>query len=309
MIITCDKCNTRYNLDDTLISNKPVIKVRCSKCDNRFKVFGNEEPDVDLRPENVVKADWDKTISISNQKGGVAKTSTCMNLGFSLSMLGKKVLLIDFDVQSNLTISLGYPSSTPSFYDILQSGTNDITDYIQATKYRGLSLLPSNSRMALLTKHYMHKPNYEFLLRDLLTTVSGQYDYIIIDTPPALGFCTLNALMASHCVIIPTPCEYLSMHGIHRIEDVIKIVQVRAGRKIDYQILITMHDAQSTAARVILQKITNIFQDKVLQTIIDLDQRMKESQIVHLPVYNYEKQSSSARQYQKLAREIAMLTA
>ncbi|MDH3328776.1 MAG: zinc-ribbon domain-containing protein [Desulfobulbaceae bacterium] len=309
MIITCDNCNTRYDLDDSLISGKPFIKVRCSMCDNRFKVHGKAETDVQLLPENIVKADWDKTIAISNQKGGVAKTSTCMNLGVSLAMMGKKVLLVDFDVQANLTISLGYPTHSASFFDILKSGTEDITEYIQATRYNNLYLLPSNSKMALLTKQYMHKPDYEFLLRDRLASVSGQYDYIIIDTPPALGFCTLNALMASHYIIIPTPCEYLSLHGIHMIEDVIKIVQVRSGRKINYRVLITMHDPQSTAARVIFKKITNIFQNKVLQTVIDLDQRMKESQIVHLPVYHYAKQSSSARQYQQLAREVAILTA
>jgi len=309
MIITCDMCNTRYNLDDTLVKDKPVIKVRCSKCGNRFRVTAEKVPDVDLLPENMVRANWDTTIVVSNQKGGVAKTSTCLNLGACLSTMDKKVLLVDFDVQANLTLSLGYTVQAVSFFDILQDEAGDITQYIQATKYNGLYLLPSNSRMALLTKYYMHTPNFEFLLRDRLSSLSGSYDYIIVDTPPALDFCTLNALLASHCVIIPTPCEYLSMHGIQRIEDIIKIVRAKTGRDIDYRVLITMHEEKSTAERVIFQKISNMFGEKVLQTVIGYDQRMKESQIVHLPVYFYENNSTSARQYQQLAREVALLTA
>lgn len=309
MIITCDNCKTRYNLDDSLIRNKPVISVRCSKCDNKFKVPVEKDQDVELPASSIVSTQWDTTIAVSNQKGGVAKTSTCLNMGVSLSMMGKKVLLVDFDVQANLTISLGHSVQSGSFFDILQEDANAMTDYIQATRYDNLECLPANSRMALLTKHHIHRQNFEFLLREKLATISGRYDYIIIDTPPALDFCTLNALMAAHCVIIPTPCEYLSMHGIHRIEDIIKIIRKKTGRDIDYRILVTMYDPQSTAARVIYQKIQNMFPDKLLNTVIENDQRLKESQIVHLPVYHYENKSISARQYQELAREIAMLTA
>ena len=310
MIITCDKCSTRYNLDDSLIQNKPVVKVRCSKCNNRFEVSPQKkEADLELLPQNVMEPHFDNTISISNQKGGVAKTSTCLNLGVSFSMMDKKVLLIDFDVQANLTISLGFESNTPSFFDILHDNSDDLDGYIIKTKYDNLSLLPSNSRMALLTKHYLHKPNFEFLLRDKLQSITDSYDYIIIDTPPALGFCTLNALMTSNYVIIPTPCEYLSMHGINKIEEIIQIVQRRTGRTIDYRILITMHDARSTSSEVIYQKIKSMFKDKVLNTVIDQDQKIKESQIVQLPVIHYDKDSSSARQYVQLAHEIIDLKA
>jgi chromosome partitioning protein len=302
MIITCGQCRTRYSLDEELTRNRPVVKVRCSKCGNKFEVEPAAAAEAPSVPE------WDRTICISNQKGGVAKTSTCMNLGLSLSMMRKRVLLIDFDVQANLTLSLGYPSDTPSFFDILQSGRS-ASEFIENTGYEGLSLLPSNSRMALLPRYYMHRDNFEFLLRDKLAGLAGQYDYIIIDTPPALDFCTLNALMASHHVIIPTPCEYLSLHGISRIEDIIRIIRERTGREIDYRILVTMHDEQSTASRVIFQKIVKMYRDRVLQTVIENDQRLKESQIVHLPVYKYDRESLSARQYEQLAREIATLIA
>ncbi len=307
MIIICDKCNTRYNLDDSLIKDRDVIKVRCYKCDNRFRVHRKIETDEDVLLRNIVKPQLENTIAVSNQKGGVAKTSTCLNLGVSLSGMDKKVLLIDFDVQANLTISLDHPSDTASFYDILQSGSDDISSYITDTKYPNLSLMPSNSRMALLTKHYMHRPNFEYLLRDRLAPVSDRFDYIIIDTPPALGFSTLNALMASNYIIIPTPCEYLSMHGIHKVEDIIKTVQARSGRHIDYRILITMHDTSSTASQVVYRKITSMFEDKVFNTVIDRDQKMLESQILHLPVMHYDSRSTSAQQYIQLAREIVGL--
>ena len=126
MIITCEKCHTRYNLDDEVIKDKPVIKVRCYKCSNRFTVRPKIETGEDVLLQNIVKTHLDNTIAISNQKGGVAKTSTCLNLGVSLSLTGKSVLLVDFDVQANLTISLDYPSNTTSFFDILHSGADDI---------------------------------------------------------------------------------------------------------------------------------------------------------------------------------------
>jgi len=307
MIITCDKCRTRYNLDVSSIS-KPVFKVRCANCDHRFAVSKKLDIDSDLLRYDATGAGTDrKIVAISNQKGGVAKTSTCLNLGTCLAMLGKKVLLVDFDVQANLTTSLGLPANSLSFFDILHSGTDNISSYIHETRYDNLQLLPSNSRMALLTKHYMYKPNFELLLRDRMQWVADRYDYILIDTPPALGFCTLNALMASDRVIIPTPCEYLSMHGIHKIEDIIRIVQKKTRQNIDYRILITMHDPQSTAGKVIFRKIRAMFGGRVMDTVIELDEKMKESQIFNLPVIRYDETSSSARQYMKLAREFIEL--
>jgi len=303
MIITCEKCHARYDLDVSGI-HKPSFKVRCAKCNHGFKVHKPAEPEAAVLLEDAGRPDHDHlVISISNQKGGVAKTSTCMNLGLSLSELGKKVLLIDFDVQANLTTSLDLSPNLPSFFDVLNSGMENIGRYIHDTSIPGLSILPANNRMALLGKHYMHTPNFEFMLRDSLKWVDNSFDYILIDTPPAIGYCTLNALAASDHVIIPTPCEYLSMHGIHKIEEIIRIVKRRTRNNIDYSILITMHDPRSIASRVIFKKIQDIFKDKVFTTVIELDEKMKESQILHQPVHVYDEESSSARQYMDLAQE------
>ncbi|HBI15130.1 MAG TPA: hypothetical protein DDY20_06395 [Desulfobulbaceae bacterium] len=307
MIIQCDKCKSRYNLDVSGIS-KAVFKVRCAQCNHGFEVRKKLEPDAELfRRENAGAAALHQVIAISNQKGGVAKTSTCLNLGMSLAQLGKKVLLVDFDVQANLTTSLGFSSNSTSFYDILQSGADNPSPHVLATRYPNLSILPANSRMALLTKHYMYRPNFEFLLRDRLQWVIERYDFILLDTPPALGFCTLNALMAANRVLIPTPCEYLSMHGIHKIEDIIKVVQKKTGREIDYRILISMHDPRSTASKVIFRKIRDMFGDKVLNTVIELDEKMRESQIVNLPVLQYDANCPAAREFMQLAREVCSL--
>jgi chromosome partitioning protein len=308
MIIICEKCGARYDLDVSNIK-KPSFKVRCAQCDHGFKVHMQAEPDTDILLHPVDRAKHDHlVVSISNQKGGVAKTSTCINLGLSLSELGKNVLLVDFDVQANLTTSLDLSPNLPSFFDILNSGMENISRYIHETSIPNLSVLPSNSRMALLAKHHMHTPNFEFMLRDSLKFVDDRFDYILIDTPPAIGYCTLNALMASNHVIIPTPCEYLSMHGIHKIEEIIQIVKRRTRSDIDYRILISMFDDRSVASKVIFKRIQDMFKDKVFRTIIELDEKMKESQILHQPVHVYDQKSSSAKQYMDLAEEFLDLT-
>lgn len=308
MIITCEKCNARYDIDVSNIK-KPAFKVRCAQCDHGFKVNTQAEPETDIILQPMDRTKHDRhVISISNQKGGVAKTSTCMNLGLSLSEKGKNVLLIDFDVQANLTTSLNLSPNLHSFFDILNSGVENIGSFIHETSVPKLSVLPSNNRMALLAKHYMHTPNFEFMLRNSLKWVGDQFDYILIDTPPAIGYCTLNALIASDHVIVPTPCEYLSMHGIHKIEEIIQIVKKRTRNNIDYNILITMYDPRSIASKVIFKKIKDTFRDKVFKTVIELDERMRESQILHQPVHVYNQESSSAIQYMELAKEFLELT-
>jgi len=154
-----------------------------------------------------------------------------------------------------------------------------------------------------LAKHHIHTPNFEFMLRDSLKWVDDRFDCILIDTPPAIGYCTLNALMASNHVIVPTPCEYLSMHGIHKIEEIIQVVKRRTRSNIDYNILITMYDPRSVASKVIFKKIQETFRSKIFKTVIELDEKMKESQILHLPVHTYDEESSSAKQYMDLAQE------
>jgi chromosome partitioning protein len=246
--------------------------------------------------------DPEKIISISNQKGGVAKTTTCLNLGISLALLKKRVLLIDFDVQSNLTVSMGY-KNTKSFYDVIQSGQNGLSGIINKTRYPNLWLLPSNSKMVMLDKKYFGIKNFEYLLRNRLNPIKEQYDYILIDTPPSIQFLTLNALTSSNFVIIPSQCEYLSTHGVDQIEKVIDLIKHKTDQDIDYKVLITMYDGENISSKVIYDKLKNKYKEKAFNTLIGLDTKIQESQIVNTPVVYYDKNSISGLQYISLAKE------
>ncbi|MCI5142542.1 MAG: ParA family protein [Candidatus Electrothrix sp. ATG1] len=302
MIITCDNCKTRYRVADEII-NKPALKVRCHKCNNRFTVYKDDPSDDSYLLQDEVAPDDHRIITVSNQKGGVAKTTTCLNLAVALARMGKKVLLVDFDVQANLTILLGFRKSR-SFYELLNREVKGINDIILHTKYPNLSLLPSNSKMALLKKKYLSQHNFEYLLRNKLQGIEKNFDHILIDTPPSIEFFTLNALMAAQLVIVPTTCEYLSMHGVSQISDIIKVLK-GIDHDVEYKVLITMYDAKRTSERVINDKIRRNYGAMLCTTVIEYDDKVQESHIVNLPIQYYDEKSRSAEQYHALAREIA----
>jgi chromosome partitioning protein len=305
MIITCEQCETRYKVADELITQS-IFKVKCSKCGRVFTVHKPEEIEpLDLPEEAVLPAvAAHKIISVSNQKGGVAKTSSALNLGMALAMRGKRVLLVDFDMQASLTIAMGLNSQTSTFYDLVHTPGATLANVITKTKYPNLWLLPSGPNLALLMKKNINRPNFEKILRDKLEGIKDKIDHIIIDTPPSIEFFTLNALMASDFVIIPTQCEYLSMHGVAHMEEVINIIKRKQNHEIDYKILITMFNQNSTATKVIYNKIKNRYQDKIFETTICFDVKLQESQIMNLPVAQYDGNSDSARQYMELAEEL-----
>ncbi len=307
MIIVCEKCNTKYK-PDANIPPKSTLKVKCSRCSHVFTVdqsSSNEAPYLlkeEVKP-STGNSGRQRIIAISNQKGGVAKTSTCLNLGMSLSLLKNRVLLVDFDVQSNLTISFGY-KNTKSFFDVLQSSTNGMSGVIKKTRYPNFWLLPSNSKMALLPQRKLNGNDFGYLLRDRLNLVKDRFDYILIDTPPSMEFFTLNALIASDLVIIPSQCEYLSTHGVNQVEKIIKVIEEKTNKALDYRVLITMYDQENTASKVICTKLQSKYKEKAFNTIIGFDAKIQESQIVNMPVIHYDKNSSSALQYLKLAKEM-----
>lgn len=305
MLITCEQCRARYNLADHLIT-RPQFQVKCSKCNHIFTVNRPDvvEPPMLLPEEAALPAQELRIITVSNQKGGVAKTSTALNLGASLAALGRRVLLVDFDMQSSLTIALGQGNNAKSFYDLLHVPGHGFQDIILKTRYPNLWLLPSNPNMALLAKKNLGEKNFEHILRDRLETIRNKIDHIIIDTPPSLEFFTLNALMASDFAIIPTPCEYLSMHGVSHMDEAISVINQLHGKKIAYKILITMFNPDNTAAKVIFSKLKAKYRDHLFRTIIELDTKVQESQIMNAPVLHYDKASVAARQYLELAREL-----
>ncbi len=303
MIITCEKCSTRYKVADDII-DKPAFKVRCHNCNHRFMVYKPVEVEDSFLLEDVIAPDFNRVITISNQKGGVAKTTTCLNLGVALAKMGKKVLLIDFDVQANLTILLGF-RKTGSFYDVLEGDSSDLTTFIEETNYSNLSLLPSNSRMALLKKKYLNAPRFEYLLKDRLDRIKDDYDHVIIDTPPSIEFFTLNAMVAANLIVIPSTCEYLAMHGINQINDIVAVLKKSINPEVDFKVLITMHKPDDTSEKVILRKIKSRYKDNLFVTVIEDDSKMKESHIINMPIAFYAEDSTSAQQYHSLAREVA----
>jgi chromosome partitioning protein len=302
MIIVCDECKTKLQLDDHLI-NKPLFKVRCSKCKHIFSVdLSPKEEDIVELKQTQEKPEK-KVIAICNQKGGVAKTSTCLNLGVSLSALGKKVLLIDFDAQANLSLLLG-KNNEPSFYEIAQK---QITP-LKAIKnvYPNLWLLAANSRIALLARQALQQPKeFGLFLRETLEPIKTHFDYVLIDTPPSVKFFTPHALMAADFVIIPTQCEFLAMNGVMQMDSIIRALV--PNHPLDYRILVTLYDEKNTASKVIYAKLKAKYPNKVFDTVIHLDYKMQESQIVNKPLVYYDENAIAAKQYRELAKQVEII--
>ncbi len=305
MIVVCPNCQTRYELDDQQIDEQS-FNARCNKCRQVFSAYRpvrvEEVKFFDLKAARK-RCDHDNVIAVSNQKGGVAKTSTCLNLGLSLSLHDKRVLLIDFDVQANLTLSLGYQETT-SFYNAINGGPDGLEKLAIQTKYPNLWLLPSNKNMVLLNKKYFGAQNFEFILKDRLLPLKDRFDYILIDTPPSIEFFTLNALTASQLVIIPSQCDYLSTHGVDQILKLIELIKNKTNPFIESRILITMFDKDSTASKMICTKLKQLYPGMSYDTIIEMDARIREAQIMSMPVLQYNQESTAGRQYLRLAKEI-----
>jgi chromosome partitioning protein len=300
MIIICDKCQTRFQLDVSLIK-KTLFKVRCSKCKHVFSVDTSPKDEVyELTANN--EAPERRIIAVCNQKGGVAKTSTCLNLGASLSLFGKRVLLIDFDVQANLSMLLGQRDQ-PSFYEVMQKEI-DILKTIKNVR-PNLWLLPSNAKMSLLARQCLQQKDFGLFLRNVLEPIKQHFDCILIDTPPSIKFFTPNALMAADFVIIPTQGEFLSMNGVLQTENIIRVLA--KAHTLDYRVLLTMYDERNTASKVVFSKLKNKYKNKMFNTIINLDFKLQEAQIVNEPIIYYDEKSISAIQYKALAKELETL--
>lgn len=300
MIISCDKCHTRYKVKPELL-NRPIVKLKCSHCQHIFIVETHKESAVELHKNDIVNQA--QIIAICNQKGGVAKTSTCINLGAALAEKNKRVLLVDFDVLANLTLSLGYDKDV-SFYQLVQTGQDNIASVIKHYS-KNLWLLPSNHDMNLFPKYYMQKKGFELLLKNQLKKISKDYDYILIDTPPSMEFFTLNGLMAADLVIVPTQCEYFSMNGVTEVEKIIKTIEEKYHYQLPYHVLINLFDSSNTAAKVIFNQLNKQFNDKIYKTIIEIDNKIQEAQIMHKPVINYAGDDCKAvKQYRALAKEV-----
>ncbi len=246
-------------------------------------------------------------IAVTNQKGGVGKTTTSINISAALALMGKKVLLVDMDPQAHSTISLvNDPSSyEKSLFDVLMNKAGDIEQIIARSSIPGLDVTVTRISMAKLEPSLIGELDGHYRLKDALAVVKHKYNYIIIDTPPTLGLITLNALVAASYVIIPIQSSYLCLEGTDDLLETIDKVRRIANPSLKIMgVLITLHDKRTNLARDVVERISQVFGDRVFQNSISKSVKLEESPAYKESIFTYAPDSIGAEQYRKVAEEI-----
>ncbi len=247
-----------------------------------------------------------KVIAIANQKGGVGKTTTAVNLSACLGKCGKKILLIDIDPQGNTTSGLGVDPRgvQKSIYDCL---INDIPmeEVILKTDYENLWICPSNINLAGAELELVAKQNREYVLKQAIFKIRDRFDFIFIDCPPSLGLITLNSFAATDTVLVPIQCEYYALEGLGQLTNTIKMVKKALNPEIALEgVLLTMFDARTNLSIQVVDEVKKFFRDKVFATIIPRNVRLSEAPSFGQPVIEYDKHSKGAECYTDLAEEL-----
>ena len=244
-----------------------------------------------------------KIIAIANQKGGVGKTTTAINLASSLAIAEKKVLLVDVDPQANATSGLGIHSQELSTYELVLSDT-DVEDVLTKTNVPYLSLIPSHIRLVGAEIELVEISNREYLLRKVLRQIKDNYDYIFIDCPPSLGLLTLNALTAADSVLIPIQCEYYALEGLSQLLNTIHLVQNNLNKQLSIEgVLLTMYDNRLNLCNQVAAEVREYFKDKVYKTVINRNVRLGEAPSFGKPIIMYDATSTGTQNYVSLAEE------
>jgi chromosome partitioning protein len=245
-------------------------------------------------------------IAISNEKGGVAKTTSTFSLGASLVEVGKRVLLIDLDPQANLTLanSIEPASTAQNSSQVLLEGML-VRDAIKETNMENLLIIPCGARMSDAEHFLPVRINYQFILREALQQAKlDDFDYVIMDCPPSMGSITINALTASDLLIIPTQAEYFSAYALRDMMVMIRRVRKETNPDLAYRILVTLLDQRNRTHRVIREQLQQTFGAGLFSSIIEIDTRLRESPIVGMPISQYRPKSRGAQQYRVLAEEL-----
>ena len=246
-----------------------------------------------------------KIVSIANQKGGVGKTTTAINLSTILAKKGKKVLMIDADPQGNASSGVGINREDIelSTYDVLIND-NEIENVVKKTNIKNLSICPSNINLAGAEVELVSVMSREHRLKEKLDIVKDNYDFIIIDCPPSLGLITLNAFTASDSVLIPVQCEFYALEGLGQLLNTIALVKKHLNKSIEIEgALLTMYDIRTNLSNQVVKEVKKYFNDKVYKTVIPRNVKLSEAPSYGMPISIYEPRSKGAKSYEKFVRE------
>jgi chromosome partitioning protein len=247
-------------------------------------------------------------VAVSNQKGGVAKTTTAVSLAAEVARRGRRVLAVDLDPQSNLTLAVGLDPDAfagRSAYDLLARRETKVRDLaVPCERIPGLSLVPSEVRLAQAEKELYGEVGFDELLKRKLEAASAEFDLVVLDCPPSLGLLTVNALAAAHTCVVPVQCEFFSAKGVVRLMELVSVVRERRNPRLALRVVPTLYDARNNICRAVLRELKKQFPDELSRVAIGVDTRLREAAAAGLPIAIFAPRSRASIAYGELAKEV-----